>query len=333
MRGGLFEGPDDENIWLYGGTTSWWNTSFPGIQFPQSDYYSLWSYNTSDQLWMEHSVYNDAPLRPSSGAYAEAPELGLAFYFNGEIDSGSSKETQSLGTDQKIFLEGMIVLNLTDGTARNISTTAVSGSLPRSRGVLEYVPGYGEKGILVAIGGTYKNVSNHDQTEQVNFVDMSTIDIFDVASLYSSNQSAPASAWYTQSTSGQTPGQRASFCSVSASAPDNSSHNIYIISGNNQETNTFYDDVYILSLPSFTWTEAYGPGGFGRYGHTCHKVSNRHAFTVGGALSWGFSGGCDIESHGIGILDMTAITFPTVFDPADDAYQLPGVVVSVIGGT
>lgn len=307
--------------------------SFPGFQWPQDQYYNLWSYNTSNQLWMEHSLSPEAPLRPSAGAHAEAPELGLAFYFNGEIDSGSSTQSQDLGSDQKIFLEGMIVVNLTDQTARNISTAAVSGLLPRSRGVLEYIPGIGEKGILVAIGGTYKNVSNHDQTDQSNFVDMTTVDIFDVASLYSTNQSAPDSAWHSQTVSGQIPGQRAQFCSVTASAPDNSSHNIYIIAGNNQVSNTFYDDVYILSLPSFTWTQVYGPGGFGRYGHTCHKVSNRHTFTVGGALSWGFNGGCDIETHGIGILDMTSITFPTVFNPNDNAYQLPGALVSAIGGS
>lgn len=306
--------------------------SFPGFQWPQDDYYTLWSYNTSDEVWTEHSVNDAAPWRPSAGAHAEALDQGLAFYFNGELDSGSSTETQSFGSNEKVFLEGMVVLNLTDGTARNVSTQAVSGSQPRSRGILQYVPGIGEKGILVAIGGTWKNVTDRDQTDQSNFVDMGTIDVFDIASLYSSNTSAPASAWYSQAASGQTPGDRASFCSVLASAPDNSSHNIYIISGNNQVTNTFYDDVYVLSLPSFTWTNLYNSSS-GRYGHTCHRVNNRQTFVVGGSTWYQFTeGGCDFESHGIGILDITDITYPTTYTPTDAEYQLPGALVSTIGG-
>lgn len=332
VLGTLFEGsPNDDNIWLYGGTTNWWNMSFPGFQNPTSDYYSLWGYNTKNETWTEHSVYPDVQWRPSAGAHAEATDLGLGFYFNGEIDSGSSQETQVLNTTD-ILLEGMIVINTTDLTARNVSTAAVSGTLPRSRGSLTYIPGIGTKGILVAIGGTYKPASELDNVEQNNFVDMNEIDIFDVASLYDTNTSAPATAWYRQQTSGETPDNRASFCAVMAAAPDNSSYNIYVISGNNQASNIFYDDVYILSLPSFTWTKVYGEGYWFRYGHTCHRASNRQLVTVGGAMSWGFYSSCDPETHGIAVYDMTQLTWNDNYTVYDEAYEVPGSLIQTIGG-
>ena len=105
-------------------------------------------------------MHLDVANRPSSASSAEAPDLGLAFYFNGEMDSGSAVGSGVGGLNDKVFLKGMIVLDTKNQTARNVSTSAVSGDKPRSRGRMQYVPGIGKKGILVQIGGNQKPVND-----------------------------------------------------------------------------------------------------------------------------------------------------------------------------
>ena len=160
-RGALYQGMiDDTNIYLWGGTTSYTNTSFPGFQSPTPANQSLWAYDTALGEWNSFDVSKGSPNRPSSAAFAEEPDKGLAFFLNGQLDSGSSTETQNLGDKGKVFLRGMIVLDLKNRTARNVSTSAVSGEKPRSRGRMQYVPGIGQKGILVHVGGNQKAASD-----------------------------------------------------------------------------------------------------------------------------------------------------------------------------
>ena len=125
IRGALYQGTrDDDRIFLYGGTTSLANTSFPGWQGPVPPTYSLWSFDTKSTQWSQFDVSHNAPYRPSNGAAAEAVDQSLAFYFNGELGSGSLQQMEIIsGTN--IFLSGMIVINTTDQTARNLSTVQV----------------------------------------------------------------------------------------------------------------------------------------------------------------------------------------------------------------
>ena len=77
---------------------------------------------------------------------------------------------------------------------------------------------------------------------------MNNIDVYDIAS----------STWYKQSTSGPTPGIRVNPCAVAVSAPDGSSTNIYMFGGQSllpYGNQTQYNDMWILTLPSFTWIQ------------------------------------------------------------------------------
>lgn len=63
VRGALFQGPpSNSEIYLYGGTTDFSNTSFPGWETPGAAQYSLWSYNTVSTQWQQYNVGQDAPL-------------------------------------------------------------------------------------------------------------------------------------------------------------------------------------------------------------------------------------------------------------------------------
>lgn len=141
VRGTMYHGSEgDDSIYLYGGTTSYANTTFPGWQPPTSSTYTLWSYDTKFRQWTHYNVEQNAPYRPSNGAAAEAVDQGLAFYFNGELDSGSS---QGIGirNGTSVFVNGMVVVNTTDQTARNLSTAQVSIDLARAHGRMQYIPG------------------------------------------------------------------------------------------------------------------------------------------------------------------------------------------------
>ncbi|KAK3169545.1 hypothetical protein OEA41_008929 [Lepraria neglecta] len=147
VRGALYQGSaEDYNFYLYGGTTSYLNTTFQGWQNTTPATYSLWAYDdTLRQEWDQFNVGPSEANRSSSGASAEAPDQGLAFYFNGEIDNGSSSATANLMSSVQTVLDGMIVINAEDHNARNLSTSIVVRNRPRIQGQMQYVPSIGEK--------------------------------------------------------------------------------------------------------------------------------------------------------------------------------------------
>jgi hypothetical protein len=90
-----------------------------------------------------------------------------------------------------------------DGVWRNITAAGIqdqNGFTQRADGLLLYVPGWGDKGILLSLaGGT-----------NVTFTQMNVVDVFDIAS----------TTWYKQATKGPTPKIRVNPCAVVASAAE-----------------------------------------------------------------------------------------------------------------
>jgi hypothetical protein len=162
-RGALYPDPSDPNkFWLFGGSTAIDNTTFVGWQQPQPNMYSLWSYDTQGDVWTAYDMSSYGIQKPASGPSVSIPKKGLAFWFNGMQDNGSSEETGVL-QDTTRFLGGMVVLDLNDQSAKNLSTAGVSDQA-RVRGQMVHVPIPGSDGILVLIGGGTKPASNleHD---------------------------------------------------------------------------------------------------------------------------------------------------------------------------
>ncbi|KAH0562766.1 hypothetical protein GP486_002585, partial [Trichoglossum hirsutum] len=327
VDGALFQGsPTDSNIYLYGGTTSFWNTSFPKWQPPTSFQYVLWSFDTISKVWNQFDVSNVSPYRPSGGSWADAPDLSLAFYLGGIINNGSQITTANIGNNSHAGVPGMIVIDTKSQSARNVSTAELTGNNPRSRGNMVYVPHYGDKGLLVTIGGSYKAQSDLSDDVIGTLIPLDTIEVFDVASL-DNNQNGK---WYKQKTSGDIPPPRIDACAVVASAPDNSSHNIYIYGGRN--VTGIYDQIYVLSIPSFTWTKIF-EGQSPRFGMTCHLAAKRQLITVGGWSDFNLTKGCDWEDKGLGVYDLSSLIWGSRFNAYAKDYTVPTPVVSVIGGS
>ncbi len=175
---------------------------------------------------------------------------------------------------------------------------------------------------------------------------MNVIDVYDIAK----------STWYKQSTSGAYPVLRVNPCAVALSAPDGSSTNIYMYGGQNlvpADNQTQYSDMWILTIPSFTWipvdtSKQSVPAG--RVGHTCN-VWNGQIIVVGGYTGPPSNGlGCDT---GFYIFNATSLQWQNNYNSITggdkqnqqlsqqtDAlglsgsygYQVPVAVQSVIGG-
>lgn len=133
---------------------------------------------------------------------------------------------------------------------------------------------------------------------------MNNIDVYDIAT----------SSWYIQYTSGQTPNIRVNPCAVIAAAPDGSSYNIYMFGGQSLQpagNQTQYNDMWILTLPSFTWIPVDMTGQsvpYGRSGHTCN-VWDGQMVMVGGYVGDQLS--CD--APGIYVFDMSNLQWVNQF--------------------
>jgi hypothetical protein len=85
-------------------------------------------------------------------------------------------------------------------------------SIARAEGVMVYLPA-SNNGLLVYFGGATVPYNNDTIVESP----MSTIYIYDIQS----------SKWYTQTATGEVPGNRRRFCAGATWAPDQSSYNMY----------------------------------------------------------------------------------------------------------
>ncbi|MCJ1290807.1 hypothetical protein MMC34_002349 [Xylographa carneopallida] len=347
-----------DSLFLYGGEYSSAPTETPTAPF------SLWEYAISSSSWIQHnnpttsSGTNSDPggaavQDVAEGAGITIPELGRGYYFGGHQDPYTT-----FGWAQwfpRVYIKSMIEFTFpgstntaissmsngqtagSDGAWRNITQGGIQASdgFPeRADGVLVYVPGYGPEGILLGLaGGT-----------NATFDQMNVIDVYDIAS----------STWYTQPTNGSSPSYRVDPCAVAFSAADGSSTNVYMYGGQDlipAGQQVQYDDLWILTIPAFTWIKADTSGQStpgARAGHTCNAW-DAQMVVVGGYV--GQNQSCDYP--GIYVFDASELKWVNQFttltggDTEDQqesqaknstgltgsyGYQVPAAVQSIIGG-
>jgi hypothetical protein len=155
---------------------------------------------------------------------------------------------------------------------------------------------------------------------------MKTIDIYDIAN----------DKWYQQQTDNG-PSARTEGCAVVAPAADESSFNIYYYGGFDgvDVQGEFYDDFWVLSLPSFTWTMLHsGTSSHSRAGHKCFLPYPDQMMIVGGytPLS-GYTLNC-LENGPVVFFNVTSGEWMNEYNPAKyGAYGVPAAVQKTIGGT
>ncbi|KAL8801019.1 MAG: hypothetical protein Q9182_004763 [Xanthomendoza sp. 2 TL-2023] len=345
-----------DSLYLYGGIYS---DSPPATPDP----FSLWEYQIKAGKWVEHSdpktsqgnnsdAGNQPVQRTGEGAGISIPELGRGYFFAGHLDHyttpGWSIQTARLYL--KSLLEFTFPGNRNDGVKdlaggktagsdgvwRNVTEGGIQDTAmfpSRADGSLVYVPGFGAQGILLSIGGGVEK----------SFSQMNVIDVYDIAT----------SSWYKQATNGPSPKLRVNPCAVAASAPDGSSTNIYMYGGQNlipYGQQIQYDDMWVLTVPSFTWIEVDTKGQSvppARVGASC-TIWDGQIVVVGGYTGPDLS--CD---SGFYVFSATDLKWQNNFNalsggntqnqqPSQEkdltglsgsyGYQVPGAVQSVIGG-
>lgn len=324
-----------DSLYLYGG-------EFSDSPVTQPVPFSLWSYDISSSSWQEHQnpKFSDGSQvqRSAEGAGVSVPGLGLGYYFGGHLDGYTTPGwSQSIA---RVYLPSMLEFTMpgfakagSDGSYRNI-TVGSAGFPERADGVLVYVPGYSKSGIIVGLaGGT-------NQT----YTQLNILDVYDIET----------STWYKQATEGPTPDVRVNPCAVAATSADGTSVQIYMYGGQNlipYGSQTQYADMWILTIPSFTWIQvdtskqSVPPA---RAGHTCN-IWNGQMVVVGGYVGQDLS--CD--SPGIYVFNTSSLEWQSTYkalgggdalnrqtsqknDPnalqGSYGYQVPQAVISVVGG-
>lgn len=211
------------------------------------------------------------------------------------------------------------------------SNNTLPDVIPRRAGAeIVWIP-VGGQGALVAIGGmtaveyrlsTRLNSSQLSDAEEQAPGFMTSLPVYDIVS----------KTWYMQNTTGDDPGQLTGFCSVVAPAKDSSSFNIYLYGGYDglNDTSIPFDDVWILSVPSFTWVKAYsGVRAHGRRGHRCERIYPDQMLIIGGVNP----NSQQCIGSPIQIFNLNTLEFKKLYDPREwSEYAVPAVVTAVIGG-
>lgn len=147
-------------------------------------------------------------------------------------------------------------------------------------------------------------------------------------------------SWYGQATTAEEafPSGRYNFCAVVASAPDNSSHNIYVYAGEAPSANPdAYSDMWILSLPSFHWiyvdVQSQPQKALG-----CTTAAERYMITYGGVKAGygedGDTDDCNQENYGLRLFDLSGLAWTSRYEghSEEQRFNVTGLVYGIIGG-
>lgn len=306
-----------DSLFLYGGQFSDTPKKAPTA-------FSTWEYKIGSKTWVEHkdpktvagthaTNAGQSVQRSAEGAGFGVSVLGRGWYFGGHLDDFTTEGWSN--QVPRVYLKSLLeftfpgnsnnaVESLKDGKTagdggayRNITEGGLqdkAGFAERADGLLLYIPGFADEGLLIGLAGGTNDT----------FTQMNVIDVYDIAK----------SQWYKQSTSGKMPDYRVNPCAVVAAAADGSSYNVYMFGGQNLQPakeQIQKDDMWILSIPSFTWIQvdmSKQPVPYGRSGHTCH-VWDGQMIVVGGYVSQELS----CESPGIYVFNMSSLSWSDQF--------------------
>lgn len=320
---------DNYELWTYGGLAN-----VPGDTAPASDYIAGYQVY-EDQNILTPVLGPDSPgtvlTSPvtrylTNGAGVNIPDEKLGFYFSGV--SGSPAIYNS-GFPQTLESSLLKVDMSTEGSPLWSQTSLGDNVQARADAQLVWIP-VGTNGALIAIGGVISpeelfddalNETQVQDSERTTF--MTTLAVYDIFN----------AIWYQQPVSGHdSPGLLTQFCSVMVSETGSSTYEIYIYGGYNGLVGEGVspvrpsDDVWVLSIPSFTWTKVYAGTGPGRRGHFCTAPYPDQMFVIGGQY---FEEQC-LDSA-IKVFNTNSLKWQSSYDPSKwSEYKTPDKVASAI---
>lgn len=274
--------------------------------------------------WSQNTTYGSPPFtqgitRPFGGTSTFTNSTG--FYLGGYSSSHSSPQTQN--QNDFVPLPGLVEYNFDSRTWTNSTagTTTLSESGSFEWGGLEYVP-FGPNGLLVIWGGETANNTIYFPGVESRL--MNTVTLLDPVT----------KEWYTQAIPGTVPSARNRFCSVVATDPRpisttnaTGTSEIFMYGGYAGMLGTGaeqYDEVWVLSIPAFTWQRVDASQKSARIGHTCHLVGGRQLLSIGGvdaAQTDAWSTPDYSNLNGIGVFDLVANVWLGGYNASAAPYQ------------
>ncbi|ATZ49029.1 hypothetical protein BCIN_04g02290 [Botrytis cinerea B05.10] len=313
VSGGVLWGDEvNKRFYLFGGDNFGSSPSSP----------NLYSYDLLYNQWENFGSPNNGVTSVSYGMGVGISDLGQGYMLGGWQSNASIPGW----TGPPLATSGLIKYDYQYGTWTNNTGPDQIG---RAEGAMVYLPA-SRTGVLVYFGGIQTPYNN----ETVVSSPMNQIHIYDIQS----------SQWYTQNATGDIPGDRRRFCAGATWAADQSSYNIYMYGGAGFGANSSgYDDLYILSLPSFTWIKWWeNPSSSARPHNmlSCNVVNGAQMLIVGGSFpkdqstcdsppSWG-THNVDLNEPAPG---QASFNPWNTYQPNLTSYAVPSAIISVIGGS
>ncbi|CAI6090106.1 unnamed protein product [Clonostachys chloroleuca] len=334
---------NDAEFWMFGGNLFQNKRLYDNPDEHWALGFQAYQYGPDKPLWGPGFV--DAKLGNVSryityGGAVSAPSENLAWYFPG-MTSPSEGELTTVAypngsTTAQNVSTSMVTLDMatqsSEKWAYKTLPTSVKG---RANPEVVWVP-VGEQGILVVLGGvtypewagvtTSRKSENETASKSESPKFMQEIDVYDIKN----------DKWYKQSTQNG-PGATTRGCAVVAPASDYSSYNIYYYGGYDgiNPKQPYYDQVWVLSIPSFTWTKVNeGTDLHARTGHKCFKPYPDQMMVIGGITSQAGNTISCLDGGPVVMFNLTSASWMTSYDPSVHGdYGVPDKVVEAIGGS
>ncbi|KAK6534555.1 hypothetical protein TWF281_005868 [Arthrobotrys megalospora] len=341
-----FMAANDNSFWLYGGLLA----DTDSIQsYPAADNIQVYDVYRQgpDRIWKDGwqvgpVLSNGVNRYVAGGAGVNVRELNTTYYFSGARNKNWG-EIRGDGTvrarySANVTSSQFVSADLTDQIRTKWTNTSLSApARPRVNAEMVYVPA-GKLGALIVVGGVTnadwqgpnldEDETSYEATVKRSIATgpsfLQTVDVYDIND----------KRWYLQNTTGDIPPTGlAQFCTTVASSEDGKSHHIYIYGGYPGQSETFpisfYDDVYVLSIPAFEWIKVLdGSPLTARKGHKCVKPLPDQMFIIGGAPS-SATNCIDI----VRILNLNKLEYLDEYDPSVyEEYKVPQAIRDVVGG-
>ena len=325
---------DNSSLYLYGGGIS---VAYPAIGAPTvlpPD--GIWQYNLGSGQW-NMAAFSGVPVNRSvTGMTAQTSSNSVSYYLGGVKEPSSDPYFWTLPGATPYMDQGLLAFEGGSLTIQNYSTSGLNQYGTVGAGFMALIESIGPKGVLVAFGGISNTpgkpmnlTDDYDSSVQWN---LSTVSVYDIG----------GQVWYQQITTGDTPRWRYSGCSVVVSAPDQSSHSIYVFGGWGNSFGGSDGGVYVLSIPSFRWIRVNAESNQ-RLRHRCSLVGKNTMLVVGGNTpSYNVphpydNSSCDTSTmfaQGLGMFSLNNHSWSTNYDPVAAAtpYQVHPNISAVIGG-
>jgi hypothetical protein len=213
----------------------------------------------------------------------------------------------------------LVTYDFASNKLSNASVTGTSNGGVVQMGGMHFVPNFGPEGMLITFAG---DSVGKEQAGADSLLDTSTVQIYDPAT----------GTWYEQTTSGNVPEERKEFCMTGA-ASNNDTYEIMVYAGWNGQLGPVaipFDEVYVLSLPSFNWFKADYFAGNPRHALTCEHIGGGQIVTIGG-VNTTQSGPDDLYkdvfntadpfTQGLGIFDLNTMTWSKSYSSGQTTYS------------